>query len=227
MIYFFADDHYGAHPGKNIFEHLSPELKGRITFEENDWTLLESGNWLDDCELLVLHMIGGTCNLPHPGQNAEAAVRAWCERGGGVFLLHGSSAAFWQWWWWRGIVGLRWVRPNDPDQVAPSTHPVKPYSLRITKNRHPLSARLLPFALGADEIYTELEQVSPVTVLMDTFIEEGVYPQCCEAITPWGGKMVSFIPGHAPTATANGSLIRNVSAIIGYLLEGRKKENCK
>ena len=66
MIYFFADDHYGVHPGKNIFEHLPDELKQRITFVENDWSLLESGKWLDDCELLILNMIGTTCDLPHP-----------------------------------------------------------------------------------------------------------------------------------------------------------------
>lgn len=219
MIYFFADDHYGVHPGKNIFEHLPDELKQRITFVENDWSLLESGKWLDDCELLILNMIGTTCDLPHPDSNAEKAVKAWCEKGGNALLLHGSSAAFWQWDWWRKIVGLRWVRPNDPDNVPNSVHPVKPYSLRLTKNRHALSSELVPFELEADEIYTELEQVSPVMVLMDTFIEEGVYPQCAEAITPWGGKFVSFIPGHAPQATANEYLIKNINAIINYLLK--------
>ena len=219
MIYFFADDHYGTHPGKNIFEQLPGDLKKNITFVENDWTLLESGKWLGDCELLILNMIGATCNLPHPNENAEKAVRSYCEKGGNALLLHGSSAAFWQWDWWRRIVGLRWVRPNDPDNVVPSVHPVKPYSLRITKNRHPLSSKLVPFSLEADEIYTELEQVSSVFVLMDTFIEEGVYPQCAETITPWNGKFVSFIPGHSVEAASNPALIRNVTAIINYLIE--------
>ena len=67
MIYFFADDHYGVHPGKVIFENLPEKLKGNIRFVENDWTLLESGDWLADCDLLVLNMIGTTCKLPHPG----------------------------------------------------------------------------------------------------------------------------------------------------------------
>ena len=219
MIYFFADDHYKVHPGKNIFEHLPAKTKERITFVENEWDLLESGKWLNDCELLVLNMIGATCNLPHPGAEAEKAVRSWCEKGGNILMLHGSSAAFWQWEWWRRIVGLRWVRPNDPDQVEHSTHPVKPYSLRITKNRHPLTPRLIPFELDADEIYINLEQVSPVMVLMDTFIEEGVFPQCFETVSPWGGKLVSFIPGHSPASTAHDALIRNIDAIIAYLLE--------
>ena len=164
-------------------------------------------------------MIGATCNLPHPDGNAEKAVRTWCENGGNALLLHGSSAAFWQWDWWRKIVGYRWVRPNDPDNVANSTHPVKPYSLRVTKNRHPLKDKLIPFDLDTDEIYTELEQVSPAMVLMDTFIEEGVFPQCLEAITPWNGKFVSFIPGHYIHATTNAALIQNITAITEYLLE--------
>ena len=46
MIYFFADDHYGVHPGKVIFENLPEELGKNIRFVENDWTLLES---VSDC----------------------------------------------------------------------------------------------------------------------------------------------------------------------------------
>ncbi|MBR2508698.1 MAG: ThuA domain-containing protein [Lentisphaeria bacterium] len=219
MIYFLADDHYGVHPGKNIFENLPSELQNNITFVENDWTLLQSGEWLKDCELLILNMIGTTCNLPHPDKNAEKAIKTWCEKGGNMLLLHGSSAAFWQWDWWRKIVGYRWVRPNDPDGVPNSTHPVKPYRLRVTKNRHPLSSKLIPFDLDTDEIYTELEQVSPAMVLMDTFIEEGVFPQCLETIAPWGGKFVSFIPGHHIHATANKKLIANITEITKYLLK--------
>ena len=82
MIYFFADDHYNVSPGKEIYNHLPETLKKRIRFFENDWSLLESGDWL-------------------PGCGAERAVRAWCERGGNALLLHGSSAAFWEWAWWQ------------------------------------------------------------------------------------------------------------------------------
>ena len=218
MIYFFADDHYGSFPGRNIFEHLPEELKRRIVFQENDWKLLESGKWLSDCELLILNLIATTCDLPHPGAGAEKAVREWCEKGGNALLLHGASAAFWQWAWWRGIVGYRWVRPGDPDGIPSSTHPVEPYSLRKVKVRHPLAAELQEFSMPKDEIYTELEQVSPAMVLMDTRIGQGVYPQCAEAITPWGGKFLSFLPGHAPEVTSSAPFIANVTAMIRYLL---------
>ena len=219
MIYYFADNHVGSHAGKVIFEHLPEELQKRICFVEDDWSLLESGKWVDDCDLLILNMIGGTCDIPHPGEGSERAVRAYCERGGNALLLHGSSAAFWQWDWWRRNVGFRWVRPNDPDNIPRSVHPTKPYAMRLKKCRHPLMAQLQPFELPADEIYTELEQVCPAMVLMDTAISEGVYPQCFENRTEWNGKFVGFLPGHRPEATSDPTLIHNIVAIINYLLK--------
>ena len=69
-----------------------------------------------------------------------------------------------------------------------------------------------------DEIYIELEQVSPAMVLMDTRIEQGVYPQCTETITPWGGKILSFLPGHASEVTSSEPFIANVSEMIRYLV---------
>ena len=218
MIYFFADNHYGVHPGKVIYEHLPVELKEKITFFNDEWEPLEHSDWNRDCELLILNMIGATCDQPHPGADAEKRVRSYLERGGDVLLLHGSSAAFWEWAWWRKIVGFRWVRPNDPDGVPASTHPKKPYFIRLAKCRHPLTEKLTAFQLPEDEIYTELEQVSPSMILMDTMIEEGVFPQCLETVTPWNGKFVSFLPGHKPEATGNPELIRNVTALIDYLL---------
>ena len=162
MIYFFADDHYNVHPGKVIFEHLPDDRKSGIRFFENDWTVLESASWLNDCELLILNLIGTTCNLPHPGPGAEKAVRQWCEKGGNILMLHGSSAAFWQWEWWRSIVGFRWVRPNDPDGVEHSTHPNKPYRLTVSKTRHVLTKSLEEIELPADEIYINMEQVKRI-----------------------------------------------------------------
>ncbi|MEI3005043.1 MAG: hypothetical protein V8T87_10560 [Victivallales bacterium] len=97
MIYFFADNHYGVHPGKVIYEHLPVELKGKISFFNDEWEPLEHSDWNRDCELLILNMIGATCDQPHPGADAEKRVRSYLERGGDVLLLHGSSAAFWMW----------------------------------------------------------------------------------------------------------------------------------
>ena len=107
MIYFFADNHYGVHPGKVIYEHLPVELKEKITFFNDEWEPLEHSDWNRDCELLILNMIGATCDQPHPGADAEKRVRSYLERGGDVLLLHGSSAAFWMWDWWRPLVGER------------------------------------------------------------------------------------------------------------------------
>ena len=217
MFYFLADNHYDTHPGRVIFEHLPENIRNRTNFAEDDWQLLESGKFLNDCELLILNMIGGSCNIPHPDGNAEKFVRCYLENGGNVLLLHGSSAAFWQWPWWRRIVGLRWVRPGDPDQVSPSCHPVRPYTLRKCKCRHLLTGKLTGVTLPADEIYIDLEQVSPVEVLMDTFIGEGVFPQCFVCRTPWGGEMVHHLAGHSPEVNSHPTVISNICAIIEYL----------
>ena len=219
MIFFFADNHYSTHPGKNIFQALSPELKEKITFYEDDVTSLEEGSWEKNCSLLTLHMIGGTCSLPHPGKGAEEAVKRYCERGGNLLLLHGSSAAFWQWNWWRKITGLRWVRPNDPDLVEKSVHPHGPCSLKVCKCRHPLAAKLIPFELPEDEVYTSLEQTTPVMFLMEGILDGQSTPQCCESVTPWGGKVINFIPGHKAECVNSPALIGNVEILIEYLLQ--------
>ena len=218
MIYFFADNHYGVHPGKVIFEHLPDELRSRIRFYEDDWTELENGNWASGCELLILNMIGATCKIPHPGEGAEKRVRDYLSRGGNVLLLHGSSAAFWQWPWWRELPGERWVRPNDPDSDRTSTHPRKPCLVTVSSTRHPLAKKLQPMDLPEDEIYTNLENTCPCMRLMETHIEEGTFVQCCEAVPPAGSRIVSFIPGHRPEVTSMPVLIENITVLIDDLL---------
>ena len=217
MIYFFADNHYGTNPGKVIFEHLPQNWRSRIRFFLDEWDFLENGDWNQTCTLLILHMIGSTCGQPHPGPGAEKRVREYLERGGNTLLLHGASAAFWQWSWWRELPGERWVRPQDPDGGRTSTHPVKPYVVEVSSTRHPLAKRLNPMELPEDEIYIRLENTCPCMRLMETRIEEGTFVQCSESITPWGGKMVSFLPGHKPEVTSNPAVIENITAILDYL----------
>ena len=220
MIYFFADDHYGTHPGKVLYEHLPAELKSRICFQENDWSVLESGSWRKDCELLILNLIATTCNLPHPGPGAE-------KSGPGMVRERRkcSDASRFQ----RRLLAVGLVEKNcrvplgpaeRPDGVAPSTHPKKPYTLTFSKSRHPLTKLLEGIELPADEIYINMEQVCPAMTLMETTIEEGTFPQCTEALSPWNGKLVNFIPGHIPEVTSNPKLVRNVATIIEYLRKG-------
>jgi len=223
MIWFFADNHYGVHPGKVIFEHLPESLRSRIRFFEDDWTALEQPEWPGNCELLILDMIGDTCGIPHPGPAAERQVRRYLEQGGNALLLHGSSAAFWQWDWWRALPGERWVRKEDPDGFMPSTHPKQAFLVTVSKTRHPLAAKLRPMDLPADEIYIELENTCPCMHLMETRIENGIYMQCCEALTPWGGKLLSFLPGHSPEVTAHPVLLENLAVLIDYLIKHGEK----
>lgn len=219
MIYFFADDHYNVHPGLVIFENLPPEWQNRIRFAEDDLSVLESGSLPEDCELLVLHLIGGSCNQPHAGEGAKRAVRSWVGAGRPILLFHGASAAFWQWNFWRILPGYRWVRPEDPDQVAHSTHPRRPYKVTVSKTRHELCSVLEEMDFPEDELYIDLEQVCPSMTLMETCTVEGTFPQCTFVVTPFGGKIINFIPGHDKAVTSDPVLIRNVVRLMEYLLK--------
>ena len=221
MIYFFADSHFDKHCGANLYKWFPAELKARTVFTENQWDILEDGSWEKDCELLILNMIGTTCGQPHASSGAEAAVKRYVERGGNILMLHGSSAAFWHWDWWRQLCGFRWVRPNDPDTVERSVHPVHDYSIVPAKSRHALTGKLKPFTLENDEIYIKCEQTLPMTVLMETDTDEGIYPQCVECITPYGGKQIIFLPGHRVESFDNKTFIENNFVLVDYLLENR------
>lgn len=221
MVHLFADSHYGAHSGRELWRCLSPSWRERVSFHENDLPLLESGRWLEDCGLLALHFIGGAEGVPLPGEGGCAAVRHWCENGGNLLLLHGGSAAFWHCGWWRKLMSLRWVRPGDPDGVAFSFHPRHPCRVAPVKGcGHPLAARLVPMELPEDEIYAGLQAASTLQVLLETTIPEGRFPQCAVDSTPWGGIQLHFLPGHDPGSLAVPEFTRNVEACLDYLLTG-------
>lgn len=215
VIYFIADGHFGKRPGHMIYQRLRGCCN--MSFHENDWTALESPDFAQRCSLLVLNMIGETCDQPHPGPAAERGVREYVDKGGEILLLHGSSAAFWRWDWWRALPGLRWVRENDPDGFPASHHPVRPYSITRSKCRHPLTAMLQEMDLETDEIYVELEQTAPITVFLQTRIEEGTYPQCFQTVSPQGGRIVSFLPGHNETTFDNPQFMENIRILLTYM----------
>lgn len=217
MIHFFADQHYGARPGARLHACLSPSWRSRILLHEEEWDVLEEGSWRKDCQLLMLNMIGGSCHQPHPGEGAARAVRAWCENGGDLLLIHGGSAAFWQWDWWRQAMAMRWVRPEDPEGATPSFHPVHPYRVVPVEGSHPLASRLQAMELPQDEIYAGLACAPSLTVLMETRVAEGCFPQCALAPTPWGGRQLHFLPGHRPEAFQVPALVENVERCLEYL----------
>lgn len=218
MIAFFADNHFGARPGYALWRQLLS--REEIVFHEDSLEALPELLGDPHCELLMLNWISDTGSNAHPGKAIEEPLRAYLEQGRPLFLIHGASAAFAKWPWWRELVGLRWVRPDDPDGVAASTHPVRPYSVEVAKVRHPLARELRAFDLPTDEIYIHLEQTCPITVLMETRTEEGTFPQAYLAESPWGGRIGGFIPGHKPTSFECDALIANVERMIAYLRDG-------
>jgi len=216
MIFFFADNHYNSFPGREIYKQLKSDYD--FNFYEDDWSAMEEKDFADKCSLLVLNMIGDTCDIPHPSALVEKQIRKYAENGGNFLLLHGSSAAFWEWDWWRKIVGFRWVRPNDPDGVVPSTHPKKAYTIEVSKCQHELCKKLKTIELPDDEIYTELEQTCPATILMQTTIEEGTFPQAYECTTKWGGRILGYLPGHKVEVTSSPEFIHNIKVLLDSLI---------
>ncbi|MBI9020278.1 MAG: ThuA domain-containing protein [Verrucomicrobia bacterium] len=212
-----ADHHYGARSGWHLYNALRGDVAD-LHFFEDDLSVLSNGSAMQQCRLLVLNRLAGETL----SDEAELNVKAYLEQGGNILLLHCGSAAFEQWVWWRKLVGLRWVRPDDPAEVAASSHPVRSYQVRVVNRDHPLRSRLQEMSLPDDEIYIHLEQVCPVTCLMETTTEEGTFCQCCECVTPWGGRIVSFLPGHAEGAVKTPALVHNVLQLVDYLTPSDK-----
>lgn len=220
MITFLADDHFGSRSGALYYEVLKNRFE--IEFHENDLSSLSKPSFAEECSLLILNLIAGTGGQPLAGPEAEHQLRTYLEQGKPLLLLHGASAAFWHWDWWRRIVGFRWVRENDPDGTPKSTHPIRPFRVDVSKCRHPLCTNLQPMDFHEDdEIYTRLEQTNPAMILMETTLQEGTFPQCWENLTPWGGRVIGFLPGHRKGTFENEQLIANVTLLITSLLNER------
>jgi type 1 glutamine amidotransferase len=223
MIFFFADNHYEARPGAAIYESVASKFD--IAFFEDDLSALTSESFKEKCDLLILNLIAGTGKGEMAGCEMEQAVRSYLEKGGSMLLLHGASAAFWHWDWWRTLVGFRWVRGNDPDGVEASWHPVRPYKVEVSKSRSPLTKQLKAMDLPQDEIYIHLEQVCPALTLMETRTDEGTFPQCWENKTPWGGRVIGFLPGHRKEVAGGDAVAENVTVLIQDLLATSSRSN--
>jgi type 1 glutamine amidotransferase len=216
MILFVADGHYGARPGFHLHEQLKNSVS--MEFHEDDFSALEQEDLFGKYDLIILNVIADTCGNPLPSDKAEGCVKAYLQSGGNMLLCHGSSAAFWHWDWWRSMVGFRWVRANDPDGARPSTHPVRPYQIKKTNHQHPLMKDLSDLSFPTDEIYINLQKVCEVETLMETETDEGTFPQVYLSQTPWGGELLTTLPGHASEVTTMPEYSKNIKAMIHYLL---------
>ena len=52
---------------------------------------------------------------------------------------------------------------------------------------------------------------------MNTTISTGTFPQCTESATPWGGRVINFLPGHDKSVTRHPDFIANVKLLIDDL----------
>ena len=209
MILFLADNHYGNHPGRNLYDRL----KDRFDFDFHEDDLSPLATDLSVYELLILNLIPETPGSAVPTPEMTATVKTYLESGKPLLLLHGSSAMFPGESWWRETVGLRWVRGNDPRGVPASTHPNDPFHVTLTKSSHPLIGRLHAFDAD-DELYIELEHTSPILTLMEGCWGGKSWPQCYVKTTIGGGKMAAFIPGHRKDVVQSDEVIGNVNELI-------------
>ena len=217
MILFVADNHYDSRPGFHAHQELAKNES--FEFHEDDFSALEQDDLKGKYDFIMLNMIADTCGNAMPSQQAEKSIKAYLEAGGSMLLCHGSSAAFWHWDWWRPLVGYRWVRGNDPDASTPSTHPVRPFEIATTQSDHPLTSKLSNLSFPSDEIYINLEKVCDVTTLMETVTDEGRFPQVYCTKTPWGGTLLTTLPGHASEVTTMPEHVKNIQVMIDYLKE--------
>jgi hypothetical protein len=162
-----------------------------------------------ECDCLLLHLIADCKGFAHAGKDVEQALQRYVASGRPIVLLHASSAAFTRWAWWRSLVGLRWVRANDPDGVAKSRHLKRPFDVL------PCSGfELEPMLALNDELYIDLHPEGPVEVLMQA---EG-HPQVFRAKTPQGGAILSYLPGHTPETVMRQDYQNNLVYLIKSLL---------
>jgi hypothetical protein len=218
-ILFLADDHFGSLGGRRLKEALDDKFD--FSFHENgDYVEYLKKADFSNHSALVTCAIGDTCGVPHAPAECEEAFREWLETGVPVVLLHGGSATFWKWSWWRRLVGLRWVRGNDPDGIEPSYHPVEPYPIKATQSSHPLAAKLTPFDAPKDEIYLKLEKTQPLEVLLETEFEGTRYPLAHASKSQFGNPVYGYLPGHHPEVVLHPANLANVEAIIRHAFEG-------
>jgi pimeloyl-ACP methyl ester carboxylesterase len=216
-ILFLADNHYDTHGGKALYDSISSDFD--ITFFEDDYLAALNAETLDGYDLLMTCAIGGTPGAAHAPKECSPAVKAFLEAGKPLFLFHGGSATFWEWDWWREAVGLRWVRPNDPDGVEPSTHPVIPFELKRSKSRHPLLSELRDISVPKDELYIKMETTRPILPLLEVSYEGVSYPMAYASKHQWGGDVMGFLPGHAPAVVQHPDVVANIRVMLKHLLK--------
>ncbi len=219
QLVLFADRHYDAFPGRTQAALLRPLCD--LTYIEEDYPALITALEARPRAIFAVNAIAGTPgNLTLPPE-LESPLHARLAAGAPLWVLHGGSAAFWPWVWWRRLMPLRWVRNGDPDGVPASTHPVVPLRLTPTTFARERLPGLAEVALPTDENYIKLAEHYPFETWLTTSHEGVVYPQAYSAVTPWGGALHGFIPGHTPDALAHPDYAKTFTTLATYWLKAQ------
>ena len=195
-IILFADRHYDSYPGRAQAALL--KSFATVHYIEEDYRQLSIALREHPRATLAFNSIASTPgNMEIPAE-IEAPLKAHLASAAPLWLIHGGSAAFWPWSWWRQLMPLRWVRDGDPDHAPVSSHPMASLQFVATPDALARFPGLPPLSkLPSDELYIRLVPQHPFTTWL-TVTHEGVdHPQACSALSPWGGGIHSFLPGHS------------------------------
>ena len=216
---FLSDNHYKSYGGRALAAALSHDFE--FEFLEDDYGDHLSKLNLGKFDLLVTSAVGGTPGAPHAPLEVESRVRQWLESGVPIVLIHGGSATFWKWAWWRRMVGLRWVRCNDPDNVLPSSHPITAYSLSRASEGDTAEPRLEPMDVPEDELYINLETTRPFRVLLETNFKGQTFPQAYVSSGPNERTVLGYLPGHRSDLAGHPTTVENISRLIRFASASR------
>jgi len=175
-----------------------PRITARVHTDPSDLAAA-----LDDRDVLALNW----CNWQDPvgmPEAARAALVAFTERGGGVFVHHfangachaslaGASASDWP--WYRTLVRRVWEhRPTAP---GPSSHDrYRTFDVRVVSG-HPLVAGLPAFAVE-DELYWRQHGTEPIEPLMVAKSEAtSAEEPLAWAYEVGAGRVVQSLLGHS------------------------------
>ena len=214
MRFFLSDGvHGGGHTAKALSEQIMPHLPH--IFYAGTYEPLREG--LSEASCLILHVIADHKGFGYAPDDIEPLLKNYIYEGNPVLLLHASSAAFTQWKWWRRLVGLRWVRRNDPDNRQQSRHLRFPYEL-IPATTKPSDLALKHLVIQGDEYYVDLYQEGTVDLFMHGQLKNGNQsPQVFLSHNKRQHLILSYLPGHAVSTVIHPDYTSNIINCVHWL----------
>lgn len=149
---------YPGHHWKETTPALRSELakdpRIRVTVLEDPYRL--DAFDLSKHDVLLLHFMNW--EKPDPNEQAQANLRNFVARGGGLVVIHFACGAFQNWSEYAALAGRIYDRTNGHD-------PRGPFTVQIVNTNHPITRGLGSTFDTDDELYICLTGSKPVDLL--------------------------------------------------------------